>query len=72
MIMFQITMQLPVIFAILAASWVQGSEASKCNQTLIGLIETFNKIEPTNILANVSRSLILKVKLVEYNDLPEP
>lgn len=58
LIMFQLTMQLlPVIFfAVLAASCLQGGEASMCNQTIIKNIQAFNGEFPKCILSTVSNN----------------
>lgn len=64
MVMFQITMQLPVVFlAVLAASWMQGGDALNCSQRIIDDIQKYNKaIMPSNITSTVSKRL-LKAKL---------
>lgn len=64
MVMFQITMQFPVVFlAVLAASWMQGGDALSCSRRIIGDIKEYNKaMTPSNITLTVSECL-LKAKL---------
>lgn len=64
MVMFQIKMQLAVVFlAVLAASWMQGGDALNCSQRIIDDIQEYNKaIMPSNITKTVSKGL-LKAKL---------
>lgn len=48
-----------VYLAVLAASWVKGGEAYKCDPKIIASIQHFNKIAPPHILATVRKHLFL-------------
>lgn len=49
-------MHLTIVYlAVLAASWVKGGEAYKCDPKIIASIKHFNKKAPSHILATVSK-----------------
>lgn len=71
MILFQITMQMSVVFlAVLAASWVQaGAVANRCDPTIIAFIQAYNEKVPEYILLTVSKQFLKLIFVVSRRDL---
>lgn len=71
MILFQITMQLSVVFlVVLAASWVQaGAVANRCDPTIIAFIQAYNEKVPDDILFTVSNNFLKLIFVVSRRAL---